>query len=84
MRATRERFRPSYQVVVQGELRPAVLAFCAGPQADHKTSGTFRIRVREDQGIADLAAMLQAAGLTILSIRQVTPAEVRAPATLPG
>lgn len=84
MTATRERCRPSYQVVVQGELRPAVLAFCAGPRADHKTSGAFRIRVREDQGIADLAAMLQAAGLTILSIRQVTPAEVAVPATLPG
>jgi len=79
MTATRERCRPSYQVVVQGELRPAVLAFCAGPRADHQTSGTFRIRIREDQGIADLVAMLQAAGLMILSIRQVNPAEVAVP-----
>ena len=74
---TNERHDPSYQVVVQGELRPAVLAFCAGPPAHHETSGVFRLRVRDDQGIADLAAMLQAAGLMILSIRQVTPARDR-------
>ncbi|MFI7061285.1 hypothetical protein ACIBL3_09900 [Kribbella sp. NPDC050124] len=82
MTARRERCRPSYQVVVQGELKPALLAFCAGPLADHQTSGAFRMRVREDQGIADLVAMLQAAGLLILSIRQVTPAELAIPATM--
>ncbi|MGW1339525.1 hypothetical protein ACWCOV_00620 [Kribbella sp. NPDC002412] len=84
MTATREPCRPSYQVVVQGELRPAVLAFCAGPRADHKTAGAFRVRVHDDQGIADLAAMLQAAGLTILSIRQVTPTDAADPAPLSG
>jgi hypothetical protein len=72
----------SYQVTVRGELRPAVLAFCAGPQADHETSGVFRLQVHDDQGIADLAAMLQAAGLTILGIRQVTPSEAGSPASL--
>ncbi|MEI8412260.1 MULTISPECIES: hypothetical protein [unclassified Kribbella] len=77
-----ERGDPSYQVVVQGELRPPLLAFCAGPLAHHKTSGAFRLRVVGDQGIADLAAMLQAADLVILSIRQVTPWEVAVSAGL--
>jgi hypothetical protein len=67
-----EHRHPSYQVVVQGELRSAVLAFCAGPAARCTTSGTFRLRVHDDRGIADLVAMLGAAGLTILSIRQLT------------
>ncbi|MFF0341820.1 hypothetical protein [Kribbella sp. NPDC004875] len=80
----RELRGPSYQVVVQGDLRPAVLAFCAGPFAEHETFGAIRLRVREGQGIADLVAMLQAAGLRILSIRQLTPADVAAPAVLPG
>ncbi|MGW7680723.1 hypothetical protein ACWGID_08300 [Kribbella sp. NPDC054772] len=75
---------PSYQVVVQGDLRPAVLAFCAGPFAEHETFGAIRLRVREGQGIADLVAMLQSAGLMILSIRQLTPADAAAPAVLPG
>lgn len=75
---------PSYQVVVQGELKPAVLVFCAGPLAHHKTSGVFRVRIHDDQGIADLVAMLQAAGMVILSIRQVTPPAVALPASLPG
>ena len=79
---TRERGGASYQVAVQGELRPAVLAFCAGPLVGHETSGVFRLRIRDDQGIADLVAMLQAAGLMILSIRQVAPSEVRTPASL--
>jgi hypothetical protein len=69
---THEYRRPSYQVAVQGELKPAVLVFCAGPQAHHQTSGVFRLRVDDEQGIAELVAMLQTAGLTILSIRQVT------------
>ncbi|NIK59282.1 hypothetical protein [Kribbella shirazensis] len=79
-----ERGDPSYQVVVQGELRPPILAFCAGPLAHHETSGAFRLRVVGDEGIADLAAMLQAAGLMILSIRQVTPWEVAVSAGLPA
>lgn len=76
----------SYQVVLQGALRPATLAFCAGPLADHRTAGAFRLRMPEGVGIADLVARLQVAGLTILSIRQLTPAEALAiepvPATL--
>ena len=71
---------PSYQVIVQGELRPPVLAFCAGPRAQYETSGAFRLRVRDDQGIAELAARLQGAGLMILSIRRVTPTDVVVPA----
>ena len=77
----REHRGGSYQVAVQGVLRPAVLAFCAGPLADHETSGVFRLRVPEDQGIADLAAMLQAAGVEILSIRQITPSVAPGPRT---
>lgn len=79
-----ERHEPSYQVVVQGELKPAVLAFCAGPQACHQMSGVFRVRVGDDQGIAGLVAMLQAAHLTLLSIRQVTPAERLVSSSVPA
>lgn len=79
-----ERHEPSYEVVVQGELRPAVLAFCAGPPACHQMSGVFRVRVRDDQGIAGLVATLQAAGLMILSIRQVTPADGLVAANVPA
>ncbi|TDW77232.1 hypothetical protein [Kribbella pratensis] len=74
--AAHERRGPSYQVAVQGELRPPVLVFCAGPRAHHQTSGVFRLQVHDEQGIADLVAMLQTAGMMILSIRQVTPAVV--------
>jgi hypothetical protein len=66
----------SYHVIVLGELRPAVLAFCTRPPAHNETSSVFQLRVREGQGIAELVAMLQAAGVMILSIRQVTPPEV--------
>jgi hypothetical protein len=79
----RERRAPSYQVIVGGEMGPAVLAFCAGQLACQKTSGAFRLRVGGDDGIADLAAMLQAAGLVIVSIRQVTPWEIAVPAVVP-
>ncbi|HEY9334250.1 MAG TPA: hypothetical protein VIQ79_07515 [Kribbella sp.] len=84
---SREHHGPSYQVVLQGNVRPATLAFCAGPQAGHRTAGAFRLRVRDDQGIADLVARLEGAGMVILSIRQLTPAEVaaapRAPEFIP-
>ena len=73
-----DRCGPSYQVVLQGALRPATLAFCAGPLANHRTAGAFRLRTPEDVGIADLVARLQVAGLTILSIRQLSPAEATA------
>ena len=72
----------SYQVAVQGELRPPVLVFCAGPLAHHRTSGVFRMQVHDGQGIADLVAMLQTAGMMILSIRQVTPPRAAASASL--
>ncbi|MFI5694765.1 hypothetical protein ACIA58_23120 [Kribbella sp. NPDC051586] len=72
----------SYQVAVQGELRPPVLVFCAGPLAHHRTSGVFRLQVHDEQGIADLVAMLQTAGMMILSIRQVTRPDVTAAAGL--
>jgi hypothetical protein len=65
----------SYQVILQGELWPATLAFCAGPAAGHRTAKAFRLRMPDGQGIADLVARLQVAGLMILSIRQLTPAE---------
>jgi hypothetical protein len=74
----------TYQVVVLGELKPAVLAFCVRPPALIKTTGVFRLRVREDQGIAELAAMLQAAGVMILSIRQLSPDEGCTAASLPA
>lgn len=79
---TSERTRPSYQVVVLGELEPAVLAYCVRPPTHNQTSGVVRLRVREGQGIAELAAMLQAAGLMILSIRQLSERETWSTATL--
>jgi hypothetical protein len=74
----------SYQVIVLGELKPAVLAFCIRPPTHTETSGVCRLRVREGQGIAELAAMLQAAGLRILSIRQLSPDEAWNAASLPA
>lgn len=70
-----EAHQSTYQIVVLGELRPAVLAFCAQAPT-HKTSDVFQLRVSEGEGIADLAATLQAAGLMILSIRLVPQKEV--------
>lgn len=72
----------SYQVVVLGELRPAVLAFCARPPTHNETSHVFQLRVGDGQGIAELAATLEAAGLMILSIRQVTQREAWGAASL--
>jgi hypothetical protein len=40
-----------------------------------QTSSVFQLRAQDGQGIADIAATLQAAGLMILSIRQVTMRE---------
>jgi hypothetical protein len=69
---TLEHHDSSYQVVVLGELAPAVLAFCARLPAHNETSGVFQVQARDGQDIEDLVAMLQAAGLTILSIRELT------------
>lgn len=73
----------SYQVVVQGELGPGVLAFCALP-AHYELSDVFQLRVRDGDGIDDLAATLQAAGLMILSIRRIAVHDTRAVATTAG
>ena len=72
----------SYQVIVGGELGPAVLAFCARPPTQRETSRAFQLRLRDDQDIADLAEMLQAAGLSILSIRRVSQRETLAAASV--
>ncbi|HET6294244.1 MAG TPA: hypothetical protein VFG33_12740 [Kribbella sp.] len=80
--STSECHQSSYQVVVLGELRPAVLAFCAQPPTLNETCGVFQVRVNDGEGVADLAAMLQAAGLVILSIRQVHESEAWAGASL--
>jgi hypothetical protein len=78
-----ERHNSSYQIVVLGELGPAFLAFCGPLRArDSQTSSVFQLRAHDGQGIADIAAMLQAAGLMILSIRQVTVRETWAVAGL--
>jgi hypothetical protein len=42
---------------------------------DSQTSSVFQFQAQDGQGIADLAALLQAAGLMILSIRQVSVRE---------
>jgi hypothetical protein len=73
---TTEHRDSSYQVVVAGELRPAVLAFCVQQPAQDLTCQVFRLRVDEDQGIADVAAIVQAADLMILSIRRVPQREM--------
>jgi hypothetical protein len=65
----------SYEVVVLGELGAPVLAFCTRPPTHNETSGVFQLRVGGGQGIADVAATLQAAGLKILSIRRVSERE---------
>ncbi|MFG1813648.1 hypothetical protein ACGFIF_07795 [Kribbella sp. NPDC049174] len=74
MRAT-ECHDSSYQVVVAGELQPAVLAFCVRQPAQDLTCQVFQLRVDDDQGIADVAATVQAANLMILSIRRVAQRE---------
>jgi hypothetical protein len=79
---TNEGCRSSYQVVVVGELGPAVLAFCARPPTHSETSHAFQLRLHDGQSIADLAAMLQAAGLVILSIRLVSQRETWAAASV--
>jgi len=81
---TSEGCRSSYQVVVLGELGPAVLAFCVRPPAYDETSGVFQVRLHDGQGIADLVALLQAVGLSILSIREVSPRETWTAASIPA
>jgi hypothetical protein len=78
-----EGHQTSYQVVVLGELKPAVLAFCGGTPTHNEASGVFRLRLREGQGIAEVAAMLQAAGVMILSIRLVSQREAWTATGLP-
>jgi hypothetical protein len=77
MMTTVEHHNSSYQVVVLGELAPAVLAFCARLPAHNETSGVFRVQAGDGQDIEDRVAMMQGAGLTILSIRELTGREAR-------
>ena len=80
-----KRHNSSYQVVVPGELAPAFLAFCAPVRAgDSQTSSVFQLSAHDGQGIADIAAMLQAAGVMILSIRQVSVRETWAVTAFSG
>jgi len=60
-----------------------VLAFCALP-AHYELSGVFQLRVGDGDGIEDLAATLQKAGLMILSIRRVEVHDTRMVATTSG
>jgi hypothetical protein len=75
MMTTVEHHNSSYQVVVLGELAPAVLAFCSRLPANNETSGVFQVQAGDEQDIEDLVAMVEAAGLTILGIRELTGRE---------
>ena len=62
----------SYEVALQGELGPALLAgFTALGVGHAATSSVFLLSVPTEQGLCAVAAMLQARGLEILDIRQV-------------
>ncbi len=62
----------SYQVALPGEFGPAFLATFAALGIHHvSTASVFLLRVPEQRGIAEVAAMLQDRGLQILDIRRV-------------
>jgi len=62
----------SYQVTLPGQFGPAFLATFAAMGVGHAaTSSVFLLPERAGQGLADIAAMLQARGLVILGIRRV-------------
>lgn len=62
----------SYQVTLPGQFGPAFLASFAAMGVGHAaTSSVFLLPERAGQGLADIAAMLQARGLVILGIRRV-------------
>ena len=62
----------SYQIAVPGRFPPAYLRAFAAHGVEHVTvSSVFMVTSGDDEGVADIAAMLQAHGLTILSIRAV-------------
>lgn len=66
----------SYQVTLPGQFGPAFLATFAAMGVGHAaTSSVFLLPERAGQGLADIAAMLQARGLVILGIRRVVEAE---------
>ena len=63
----------SYQVTLAGSLGPTFLATCAALGVGHAaTSSAFLLRLDDDKGVPDIAAMLQARGLVILDIRRVS------------
>ena len=63
----------SYEVALRGELGPALLAWFSSLGVGHAaTSSVFLVTVHAGQGLCDVAAMLQARGLEILDIRQVS------------
>ena len=77
-----------HELVVPGRRAGELIA--GGPRVLRPTTGSQRdlsglpVAVRDGQGIADIAAMLQAAGLMILSIRQVTQREAWGCTSLSG
>lgn len=70
---SRRRYRGgSYQVVVPGRFPPAYRSAFAACGVDHvAVSSVFMVTSGDEEGVADIAAMLRARGLTILSIRAV-------------
>ena len=63
----------SYEVALRGELGPALLAWLSSLGVGHAvTSSVFLVPVHAGQGLCEVAAMLQARGLQILDIRQVS------------
>ena len=63
----------SYEVALQGELGPALLAGLSALGVGHTaTSSVFLLVVPVGQSLCDVAAMLHARGLQILDIRQVS------------
>jgi hypothetical protein len=68
----------SYQVVVPGRFPPAYLTAFADHGVDHvAVSSVFMVASGDEEGVADIAAMLRAHGLTILSIRAVPADQAR-------
>lgn len=101
MTSTAAALAVSYQVTLPGQFGPAFLATFAAMGVGHAaTSSVFLLPERAGQGLADIAAMLQARGLVILGIRRVVepdagpsagspattvpPADPADPATLGG
>lgn len=66
----------SFQVAVPGEFSPVFLTAFAHAGADRAgISSVFTLSVPDDQGIHEIAGMLQARGLMILGIRPLPDPE---------